>query len=360
MRICADGTGLLLTMVVASSCLASVRPCPGDISGDRVVGGADLAALLGGWGPCPSGDSCAADINSDGVVDATDLTALLAAWGGCPVAVPAWATLVEAQPDAAVVKSGLLREAIAVTGYAWRVRDTATQIEMLLIPPGQFSMGCSASNLWGCAAPEGPVHEVTLTQPFYLGRYEVTQAQWQEVTGSAAGFFVAANGYPGSDSRPVETVTWDAIQQFLFQTGMRLPTEAQWEYAYRAGTARAFHGAPGFPEGTTNDFLIRDIAWTESNSGQRTFPVGQKAPNGFGLHDMSGNVWEWVSDWFGADYYASSPPSDPTGPASGTLRVLRGGSCISGSGACRSSGRNPADPSIDLLIDAGFRVARSP
>lgn len=352
--------GLFPAAIAASSCLASVQPCPGDIDGDRNVGGADLAVVLAGWGQCPPGASCAADINSDGRVDAADLTALLSSWGQCPVTVPSWATLVEALPDAAVVTSPALRASIASTGYAWRVRHTATQIEMVLIPPGSFRMGCSPSNLWSCVASENPVHEVTLTQPFYLGRYEVTQAQWQAVMGFPAGFFIAANGYPGSDSRPVESISWQQMGQFLAQTGMRLPTEAQWEYAYRSGTTTAFHGAPGFSEGTANDFLLRYIAWSVSNSGQRTFPVGQKAGNGFGLHDMSGNVWEWVSDWFGADYYASSPPADPAGPATGSLRVLRGGSCISGSDACRASGRNPADPSVDLLIDAGFRVARDP
>jgi formylglycine-generating enzyme required for sulfatase activity len=352
--------GSLLGMMLSVGCLASVQPCPGDIDGDRNVGGADLAAVLAGWGQCASGASCVADVNSDGTVDAADLTVLLSAWGSCPVTVPSWATLVEALPDSAVVTSPTLRAAIASSGYAWRVRDAATQIEMVLIPPGSFRMGCSASNLWSCAAPESPVHDVTLTQPFYLGRYEVTQAQWLDVMGSPAGFFVAGNGYPGSDSRPVESVSWSAIQEFLAQSGMRLPTEAQWEFAYRAGTTRAFHGAPGFADGTTNDFLLREIAWSTSNSGQRTFPVGQKAGNGFGLHDMSGNVCEWVSDWFGADYYASSPSVDPSGPASGSLRLLRGGSCIAGSGACRASGRNPVDPSMDLLIDAGFRVARNP
>ena len=132
--------------------------------------------------------------------------------------VPAWATLIEAAPDPAVVIDTNLRNAIIASGYAWRVRDNGTQIEMLLVPPGTFSMGCSASTRWACTSDENPVHTVTLTNAFYLARYAVTQAQWQATMGSNPSYF---SGYADSPSHPVERVSWTTIQGFLSATGMR-------------------------------------------------------------------------------------------------------------------------------------------
>jgi hypothetical protein len=151
------------------------------------------------------------------------------------IVVPAWATLVEAQPDPAVVTDPALRAAIEATGLAWRVRDTATQMEMMLIPPGTFQMGCiMGSNAYGCYSWEQPVHAVTLTNAFYMGRYEVTQSQWVARMGSNPSYF---QGSSDSASRPVEQVSWNTIQGYLTATGMRLPTEAEWEYACRAADA---------------------------------------------------------------------------------------------------------------------------
>jgi formylglycine-generating enzyme required for sulfatase activity len=239
------------------------------------------------------------------------------------------------------------------------VRDTATQIEFVLIPPGTFQMGCSPSNVYGCNGDESPVHTVTLTHPFYMGRYEVTQAQWTTRMGSNPSYFQ-------SPDRPVEKVSWNTIQPFLSATGMRLPTEAEWEYAYRAGTTTAFHAMPGYASGTNDDYLLGNIAWFytgDCTSGAMclTQPVGQKAGNGFGLHDMSGNVYEWVNDWYDASYYASSPSVNPPGPSSGTSRVLRGGGWLDLiTGFCRSSYRGSSDPSFDVSYWYGFRVARNP
>jgi formylglycine-generating enzyme required for sulfatase activity len=167
-------------------------------------------------------------------------------------------------------------------------------------------------------------------------------------------------------NRPVDTVSWNTIQGFLAQTGMRLPTEAEWEYAYRAGTTTAFHGYTGKfhgytgnPSGTNDDNLVGNIAWYNANSNGQTRPVGGKLPNGYGLHDMSGNVWEWVNDWFGDTYYSSSPQNNPTGPASGSSRVVRGGSWISYPFGLRASRRNSYAPGI-ASNDLGFRVARAP
>jgi formylglycine-generating enzyme required for sulfatase activity len=265
------------------------------------------------------------------------------------IVVPAWATLVEAQPDPAVVTDPALRAAIAATGLAWRVRDTATQMEMMLIPPGTFQMGCiMGSNAYGCYSWEQPVHAVTLTNAFYIGRYEVTQSQWVAKMGSNPSYF---QGQSDSASCPVEQVSWTTIQGYLTATGMRLPTEAEWEYACRAGTQTPFHN------GSTDDNTVGALAWYSPNSGDQTHAVGGKAANGFGLHDMLGNVWEWVNDWY--DTYPSSAQTDPTGPVSATYRAVRGGSWESGSDFVRSSNRGLDVPGVSGG-NIGFRVARTP
>ena len=283
------------------------------------------------------------------------------------VTTPAWATLVEPFPDPAVVTDPALRAAITATGLAWRVKDTATQIEFVLIPPGSFQMGCSASQQFGCDGDESPVHTVTLTNAFYMGRYEVTQAQWQARMGSNPSYHQSASTQvPAAQvpNRPVERVSWNTIQGFLTQTGMRLPTEAEWEYAYRAGTTTAFHGFTGYLSGTNDDSLLGNIAWywqgSCSNGAQcQTRPVGGRLGNGYGLHDMSGNVREWVNDWYGSSYYSSSPQNNPPGPTTGSNRVVRGGDWNNTSYSCRASDRFDNSPTYTVGI-IGFRVARTP
>ena len=268
------------------------------------------------------------------------------------IVVPSWATLVEAQPDPAVVTDPELRAAIAATGLAWRVRDTGTQMEMMLIPPGTFQMGCiMGSNQHECYSGEQPFHQVTLTNAFYMGRYEVTQSQWVAKMGKNPSLYDAVNGFPGSDARPVERVSWTDIQGYLGATGMRLPTEAEWEYACRAGTKTPFYN------GSTDDDTLGALAWYVPNSRGQTHAVGGKAANGFGLHDMLGNVSEWVNDWFGA--YPSSDQTNPTGPAKGLSRVFRGGSWYPEPEHPRSSSRDFAAPRI-TMAGVGFRVARTP
>jgi formylglycine-generating enzyme required for sulfatase activity len=265
------------------------------------------------------------------------------------IAVPGWATLVEAQPDPAVVSDPALRASIAVTGLAWRVRDTATQIEMVLIPPGTFQMGCvMGSEFHRCIPQEQPVHEVTLTNPFYMGRYEITQSQWMAKIGSNPSYF---QGAPDSASRPVEQVSWNTVQGFLAATAMRLPTEAEWEYACRAGTPTPFYN------GSTADGTLGELAWYSSNSSDQTHAVGGKAGNDFGLQDMLGNVWEWVNDWYGT--YPSNAQTNPTGPAGAAQRVIRGASWGNPGGNVRSSNRSDASPD-EATIYRGFRVARNP
>jgi formylglycine-generating enzyme required for sulfatase activity len=324
-------------------------PCSSsDLFVDHQVNGADLGILLSQWGLAPAGT--VSDINRDGLVNGADLGYLLNAWGPCSatITVPTWATLVEAMPDPAVVTDTTLRSAIAATGLAWRVRDTATQMEMSLVPPGAFVMGCTASNEHGCNGDESPTHSVTLTRALYMGRHEVTQGQWVAKMGSNPSYF---QGQSDSASRPVEQVSWNTIQGYLSVTGMRLPSEAEWEYACRAGTTTAFNN------GSNDDNTVGNIAWWNGNSGNQTHAVGGKAANALGLHDMTGNVWEWVNDW--SEGYSSGGQTNPAGPVSGSYRVVRGGSWNNITYNLRSSYRpyNTPDFTYNFI---GFRVARNP
>jgi formylglycine-generating enzyme required for sulfatase activity len=278
-----------------------------------------------------------------------------------------WATVLEYQPDPAIVKSEEQRAAILATRLPWRVRDNVTQIEMVLIPPGTFSMGCSPSSVYSCDTDESPVHSVTLTTAFYLGRFEVTQTQWKARMGLNPSFFTQGSSEVINELvpfRPVERVSWNMIAGtggFLSGTGLRLPTEAEWEYAYRAGTVTAFHGfgEGEFLNGINDDAQIGPLAWNLSNASNQTRPVGGKQANGYGLHDMSGNVFEWVNDWYSDSAYASHSPTNPTGPATGTTRVLRGGGYNVNSDYLRSSYRFGLNPG-QTNSNRGFRVARTP
>ena len=337
-----------------------IDPCPGDLDDSGRIDAADLTAMLAAWGSCAG---CEPDLDGDGFVAASDLALMLGAWGRCPLI---WATVLEFAPDPAVVTDVALRDAIVATELPWRVRDNASQIEMLLVPPGTFAMGCSPSASAGCAGHENPVHAVTLTNASYLGRYEVTQAQWTAVMGSnPSGFYLPSDLVPADQVplRPVEAVSWNAIEEFNAETGLRLPTEAEWEHAFRAGTTTAFHSFAGYPNGTDDDTLVGNIAWWGGgfggNSGSETRPVGQRQPNALGLHDMSGNVSEWVNDWWSSDYYQSSPSTDPPGPSTGEYRSVRGGHWNSPIHECRASYRGAHSPTMVLSI-TGFRVARSP
>ena len=259
------------------------------------------------------------------------------------IVVPTWATLLEAFPDPAVVTDANLRAAIMASGFAWRVRDNAANIEMLLVPPGTFMMGCSPGDA-ECGANESPVHQVTLTNAFYMGKTEVTQAQWQATMGSNPSYF---SGYSDSPSRPVE-VSWNMIAStggFMSVTGLRLPTEAEWEYACRAGTTTARYG------------VLNDIAWYNGNSNSTTHAVATKLPNALGLYDTIGNVWEWCQDWEGA--YSLGSVTNPTGPATGSYRLCRGGTWYNDSLYCRASRRGSRTPG-NGGNDMGFRVVRNP
>jgi formylglycine-generating enzyme required for sulfatase activity len=327
-QICSQILAALLAITVAAP--APAQSCAGDLNDDGVINGADLGQLLAAWGPC---ESCAADLNMNGVVDGVDLGVQLGNWGEC-VTIPTWATVVQAQPDPAVVADPGLRAAITATGRPWRVRDTTTQVEMLLVPPGTFLMGCiMGSNQHGCRSSEQPVHQVTLTNAFYLGRYELTQAQWVAKMGSNPSSFQTASVQvpaPQVPNRPVETVSWNTIQGYLRATGFRLPTEAEWEYACRAGTQTPFYN------GSTDDGTVGNLAWYSPNSGGQTRPVGGKLANAFG-----------------------DAQTDPTGPVGSGFRVDRGGCWGNNALVVRSSYRNPDSPDGAGSI-VGFRVARNP
>lgn len=218
------------------------------------------------------------------------------------------------------------------------------RLEMVLIPPGSFLMGSPLEESRR-DEDEGPQHLVTLSRPFWLGVYPVTQEQWQALLpGSAPGRF------RGPD-RPVDGISWNEALEFLVVLSsrvpglFRLPTEAEWEYACRGLTSTAFSCGEDLSSYDANF----DGNWPYGGASlgpwlEQTSPVGSYPANAFGLCDMHGNVWEWCQDWFAEDYYARSPQFDPFGPATGTLRVLRGGSWYSYSWSCRSAGRERFAP----------------
>ena len=313
-----------------------------------------------------------------------------------------WCEVIEKDVDANIITDAALRDAIAKTGLPWRVRDKASGIEMLLVPSGQFMMGKSAGDA-EALANEVPAHSVTLTEPYYLGRYEVTCEQWTKVMGAGAksgaeraqpgvegaeievggGATIVVSGGvelvdqqgnkiatrqtavagpdgtvtfstipvgdepdPALDSRAGLPITagWANSAEFCRKIGMRLPTEAEWEFACRAGVQ-----APRYGE-------LDTIAWHLGNSDGRKQPVGTKAANALGFHDMIGNAWEWVNDWYGD--YTRSAKTNPTGPASGNSRIARGSFFNFEDGFNRASRRY--EMQVVESGGTGFRVARNP
>jgi formylglycine-generating enzyme required for sulfatase activity len=259
------------------------------------------------------------------------------------------------QYAAEVAETDPLREKIDVErhGHSPRIAEpsitNSVGITLRQIPAGSFAMGSEDGNV-----NEKPLHRVQITRPFYLGATEVTNAQWRVVMG----------GEPPSRlkdaDRPVEQVSWNDAVEFCRKLSLRpeelaagrvyrLPTEAEWEYACRAGTTTEWSSGD-------DEKSLEDVAWFESNSGNETHPVAHKKPNAWGLHDMHGNVWEWCSDWQGP--FAAGEVSDPTGPVAGSDRSRRGGSWCNIAAYCRSADRRGL-PAAVARYDGGFRLAVS-
>ncbi len=247
-------------------------------------------------------------------------------------------------------------------------------ITMLALTGGTFDMGCTAAQQadGNCEADESPVHSVTLTKDFWVGETEVTQGQWQALMGNNPSDF----GTCGTDC-PVENVDWYGALAFANAVslaeglaecytvngtsvsvnsptgsiydcdGYRLPTEAEWEYAARAGTDLLYAGSN----------TVGDVAWYDGNNTYSTHPVATKQPNDWGLYDMSGNVYEWAWDWYDSSYYSVSPSADPEGPSSGTYRVSRG-SYYSTSSGLRVADRSRFAPDY-RGYRLGLRLART-
>jgi formylglycine-generating enzyme required for sulfatase activity len=215
------------------------------------------------------------------------------------------------------------------TGYAKEIVHEKTGIEMVFIPAGEFMMGSPQTDK-NRDDDEAPLHRVRITRPFYMAKYELTQGEWEEAMGTNPSHCV------GSARLPVDGLTWNDCWNFARKAGdgLTLPTEAQWEYACRAGSRTTY----AFGD-DTGEIGLAGYAWYMENSGGTTHDVGQKKPNAWGLYDMHGNVWEWCLDWYGKGYYAESPGDDPQGPNRGPYRVLRGGGWVSCPAVCRSAMR---------------------
>ena len=233
-------------------------------------------------------------------------------------------------------------------GYPEYTHD-ASGIRFVRLPGGSFDMGSPASEPER-STHEGPVHTVSLS-PFLIAKYEVTQAEYAAVmTGNTAGLNATPSSATG-DNLPVEQVSWDDLKNadgFLARTGLSLPSEAEWEYACRAGTSGPYAGNGN----------LDDMGWYDGNSGGSTHDVGGKLPNQFGLHDMHGNVFEWCEDVYKSDFYADEVPGfDPVSTSGSPLRVFRGGSWDDLATDCRSAIRTVSLPGFRLDY-LGFRPAR--
>jgi TonB family protein len=228
------------------------------------------------------------------------------------------------------------RGAEPIAGQVWA--EKVTGMEFVWVPGGEFDMGSNSGDNY-----EKPVHRVYV-EGFWMGKYEVTQGQWKTIMGSNPANFKSGDNYP------VDTVSWDNVQDYIRQlnsrTGerFRLPTEAEWEYACRAGTTGERYGN------------LDEIGWYLDNAGKETHPVGQKLPNAFGLYDILGNVIEWCQDWYGS--YSSGYVRNPSGPSSGLGRVCRGGSGSAWAQRVRAAGRDGVAPSF-RGGGLGFRLART-
>ena len=244
---------------------------------------------------------------------------------------------------------GTEAETYTNTGWAKEIVNEKVGLEMVFIPAGEFKMGSPAGENY--RSSNELQHKVKITKPFYMGKYEVTQGQVMKVMGSNPSHFTK------SEKLPVEQVNWVDCQGFVAQLkraagngGFALPTEAQWEYACRAGSETIYFWGPW------NNGFAECVWFANTTSEKNTQEVGLKKPNAWGLYDMYGNVWEWCQDWFGENYYKESPEADPKGPATGTERVIRGASWKDGMAVHRSAKRYSYPPENKAGNSFGMRV----
>ena len=232
-------------------------------------------------------------------------------------------------------------------------------MKLMLVPKGEFAMGSARGNR--NSDGDERQHAVTITRDYFIGAFEVTQAQYEQVMGRNPSQFQGSRIPGGGANHPVERVSWNDAVEFCRRLSdrpeeraagrvYRLPSEAEWEYACRAGS-------PGEFAFGNDAQQLGDYGWYAANGGGQTHAVGQKKPNAWGLYDMHGNAWEWCADWY--EVYSGRPAIDPTGPSQGTDRVYRGGSWNYGPGYCRSANRTATRPSFEGFdfLSISFRVA---
>jgi formylglycine-generating enzyme required for sulfatase activity len=242
--------------------------------------------------------------------------------------------LLESQSNALLAGQGDLQ---AKLGAAAKFRvNPKDGLHYVFIPAGIFTMGCSPGDS-ECSPDEKPPHDVKISKGFWLGQTDVTQAAWKRLMNTDPSRFKG-------DQLPVERVSWDEAVKYCETIGGRLPTEAEWEYAARAGSTSARYGE------------LDAIAWYDKNSGGTTHAVGSKQPNQFGLFDMLGNVFQWTADWYGESYYTLQATADPSGPPGGQYRVLRGGAWDNNPRSVRVSVRSRVGPTNRYSL-IGFRCA---
>ena len=305
---------MLVTALLSFNAKASTQF--GDVNGDGTVNISDVNCVISDI--LMFGFNADSDVNADGAVNISDVNVVVGLILG------------DSKP---VVQK------YAVNGVTFK---------MVTIAGGTFTMGATQEHDGVALTNEKPVHEVTLST-FCIGETEVTQALWQAVMGNNP------SNFTGDLSCPVEKVSWKDCQDFISKlnekTGktFRLPTEAEWEYAARGGNKSHSYRFAGSD-------AINDVAWYGGNANSTTHPVASLAPNELGLYDMSGNVWEWCQDWYGN--YSSNAQTNPTGPTSGLVRVIRGGCYINGDIFCRVTSRVSDAPSPSGSgKNIGFRLA---
>jgi len=244
------------------------------------------------------------------------------------------------------------------TGTLEKTFSNSLGMTFNLIPAGTFTMG-SPVNEPGRFLNETQ-HQVVLTKDYYMQTTEITQKQWSAVTGNNPSYF----SHSCKENCPVEQVSWDDVQTFIATLNQRkegtyaLPTEAQWEYAARAGSTTAFTSGPITNPEKGYDPVLHAMGWYNENSDNTSHPVAQKEPNAWGLFDMHGNVWEWCTDFYGT--YPAESVANPEGPSSGSSRVVRGGSWRNcGARYCRSAIRRRYTPSL-MYYNVGFRLVIFP